>query len=97
MNGSRKQGQDEFRSAVIMTVIWVAGLTLVVIFVGLFAGIQIDNLLHSKPLFTVALMITSIPITIFLTLRVVKTATRRIQPGMKKANPEEGSHRGEDD
>ena len=97
MIGSRKKGQDEFRSAVIMTVIWVAGLTLVVIFAGLFAGILFDNLLHSKPLFTIALMITSIPVTIFLTLRVVKIATRRIPPGMKKTNPEEEPHRGEDD
>ena len=97
MNGSRKQGQDEFRSAVTLTVVWVAGLTLVVIFIGLFAGILIDNLLDSKPLFTVALMITSIPVTIFLTFRVVKTATRRIHPETKKGNPEEGPHRGEDE
>jgi len=96
MNGSKKQGQDEFRSAVTMTVVWVAGLTLVVIFVGLFAGILLDNLFHSKPLFTVLLMITSIPLTIFLTFRVVKAATRRIQPDMKKENPEEKPHRGED-
>ena len=97
MNGSRKQGQDDFRSAVTMTVVWVAGLTLVVIFMGLFAGILLDNLFHSKPLFTVALMIASIPVTILLTFRVVKSATRRIQPEMKKKDPEEVSHRGEDD
>jgi F0F1-type ATP synthase assembly protein I len=97
MNGSRKQGQDEFRSAVTLTVIWVAGLTLIVIFLGLFSGILLDNLLHSKPLFTVIFMIASIPLTIFLTFRVVKTATRKIQPGIKKENPEEVPHSGEDD
>jgi F0F1-type ATP synthase assembly protein I len=97
MTGSRKQGQDEFRSAVTVTVVWVAGLTLAVIFLGLFTGILLDKLFHSKPLFTAGLMIASIPITIFLTYRVVKTATRRIQPITKKEDLEEDPHLGEND
>lgn len=80
-----------------MTVVWVAGLTLAVIFVGLFAGILLDNLFHSKPLFTVGLMIASIPITIFLTYRIVKTATRRIRPMAKKEDLEEEVDLGEND
>ena len=78
-----------------MTVVWVAGLTLIIIFVGLFAGILLDKLLNSKPLFTVVLTIASIPVTIYATFRVVKAATNRIQPAVKKANLEEESHRGE--
>jgi F0F1-type ATP synthase assembly protein I len=97
MNRPDKQGQDEFRSAVTMTVIWVAGLTLVVIFIALFSGILLDKLLHSKPLFTIILMIVSIPVTIFLTFRIVRSATRRISPGTKKDNPEEDPHSGEGD
>jgi F0F1-type ATP synthase assembly protein I len=97
MNGPGNPGQDEFRTAVIMTVLWVAGLTLVVIFVSLFIGISLDRLLNTKPLFTIVLIIGSIPVTIFSTLRVVRSATRRIQAGTKKKNPEEVSHRGEDD
>ena len=80
-----------------MTVVWVAGLTLIVIFASLFAGILLDRLLNSKPVFTIVLMVASIPVTIFLTLRVVRSATRHIQPGAIKKNPEEVSHRGEDD
>jgi F0F1-type ATP synthase assembly protein I len=76
--------QDQFRTAVTMTVVWVAGLTLAVIFVALFTGILLDKLLNSKPLFTVALTIASIPVTIFLTFRVVKVAASRIQPVAKK-------------
>jgi F0F1-type ATP synthase assembly protein I len=96
MNGSRKQGHDEFRSAVTMTIVWVAGLNLAVIFVALIAGILVDKLFHSKPLFTAGLMITSIPLSIFLTYRVVKAATRRIQPVLKKEDLQEELHRGED-
>jgi F0F1-type ATP synthase assembly protein I len=95
MNRPDKQGQDEFRSAITMTVIWVAGLTLVVIFVALFAGILLDKVLGTKSIFTIVLMITSIPATIYLTLRVVRKATGRIQPAEKKEISKEEPHRGE--
>ena len=97
MNGPDKKGHDEFRTAVTMTVVWVAGLTLVVIFLALFAGLFLDKFLDSKPLFTILLIVASIPLTIYLTFRVVKSATNRIQPPPLKVNPEEESHRGEND
>jgi F0F1-type ATP synthase assembly protein I len=96
MNQSGKKQQSEFRAAVTMTVIWVAGLTLIIIFVALFAGIYLDKLLSSKPLFTIVLTIGSIPVTIFATYRVVKAASSRIQPVPKRENSEEEPHRGED-
>jgi F0F1-type ATP synthase assembly protein I len=74
---------------------WVAGLTLAIIFVALFAGILLDKFLNSKPLFTVILTIASIPLTIISTFRVVKAASSRIQPVAKKENLQEESHRGE--
>jgi F0F1-type ATP synthase assembly protein I len=74
---------------------WVAGLTLAIIFVALFAGILLDKFLNSKPLFTVILTIASIPLTIYSTFRVVKAASSRIQPAAKKENSQEELHRGE--
>ena len=96
MNQSGKKQQDEFRAAVTMTVVWVAGLTLIIIFVALFAGIFLDKFLNSKPLFTIVLTIASIPVTIYATYRVVKVASSRIQPAAKKKNLQEEHHRGED-
>jgi F0F1-type ATP synthase assembly protein I len=96
MNQSGRKQQDEFRAAVIMTVVWVAGLTLGIIFVALFAGILLDRFLNSKPLFTIILTIASIPLTIFATFRVVKSASSRIQPAAKKEISEEEVNRGED-
>jgi F0F1-type ATP synthase assembly protein I len=96
MNQPDRKQQDEFRAAVTMTVVWVAGLTLIIIFVALFAGILLDKFLNTKPIFTVVLTVASIPLTIFATFRVVKAATSRIQPAKKKENPEEEPHRGED-
>ena len=79
-----------------MTVVWVAGLTLGIIFVALFAGILLDRFLNTKPLFTMILTVASIPLTIFATFRVVKAASSRIQPVAKKENFEEEPPRGED-
>jgi F0F1-type ATP synthase assembly protein I len=96
MNQMGNKKQDEFRVAVTMTVVWVAGLTLIIIFVALFAGLLLDRLLNSKPLFTIVLTIASIPVTIFATYRVVKSASGRIQPIVKKENLEEEPNRGKD-
>ena len=96
MNKPGRQNQDEFRAAVTMTVVWVAGLTLIIIFVGLFAGILLDRLVHTKPLFTILLTVASIPVTIYATFRVVRAASSRIQPVVKKENSEEEPRGGED-
>ena len=97
MSQPANKPQDEFRSAVTMTVVWVAGLTLGVIFLALFAGIFLDKILHSKPIFTIVLMVASIPMTIYLTFRVVRAASNRIQPDAKPGTLEEEHKRGEDD
>jgi F0F1-type ATP synthase assembly protein I len=96
MSQTNGKGQDEFRTAVTMTVVWVAGLTLVTIFAALLAGLWLDKILNSKPIFTVVLVLVSIPVTLFLTFRVVRAATARIQPVVKKDIIEEEPHRGED-
>lgn len=72
MGKSDSKGQDEFRAAVTITLLWVAGLTLGLIFLALLAGLWLDKILNVKPLFTILFMLTSIPITIVLTFRVVK-------------------------
>jgi len=79
-----------------MTVVWVAGLTLVTIFTALLAGLWLDKVLNSKPILTIVFILVSIPVTLFLTFRVVKSATARIQPVTKKEVTEEEPHRGED-
>ena len=97
MNQMGNKQQDEFRTAVIMTVVWVAALTLSIIFVALFAGILLDRLLNSKPLFTIILTLASIPVTIYTTFRVVKAASSRIKPDSKKQDSEEEPHSGKED
>jgi len=102
MSQKENQGKERFQYAMNLTLASIAGqvgcLTLVIIFVALFAGLWLDNYLDTKPLFTIVLLIGSVPVTLFLMFRVVRVATSRIKPIQKSDNnktpiPEEDSDR----
>jgi hypothetical protein len=95
MNHPKGKDQDEFKTAVTMTVVWVAGLTLVIIFAALLSGLWLDKILNSRPWLTISFILISIPVTLFLTVRVVRSATARITPGGIKEVTEEELHRGD--
>jgi F0F1-type ATP synthase assembly protein I len=84
MSQPEKQEKDRFQYAMNLTLASIAGqvgcLTLIIIFVALFAGLWLDRYLDTKPLFTIVLLIGSVPVTLFLMFRVVKAATSRIKP-----------------
>ena len=84
MSQPEKQGKDRFQYAINLTLASIAGqvgcLTLVIIFVALFAGLWLDRYLDTKPLFTIVFLIGSVPVTLFLMFLVVKAATNRIKP-----------------
>ena len=94
MGKVNNKGQDEFRTAVTLTVVWVAGLTLIVIFGTLLAGIWLDKIFNSKPILTVTFILISIPVTLFMTFRVVKRVTTRIQPEKQNEVSKEEPHLG---
>jgi F0F1-type ATP synthase assembly protein I len=60
--------------------------TLVIIFGALIAGLWLDRTFETKPLFTMLLMVASMPLTIFLMLKIVQGATSRIKTDNKKKN-----------
>ncbi len=55
----------------------VGCLTLIIIFAALFAGRWLDNNFNSNPLFTIVLMIGSVPVTLVMMFWVVRSVTRR--------------------
>jgi len=55
-------------------------MTLIVIFAALFVGLWLDRTFETKPLFTLGLMIGSVPVTLFMMFRIVKVATNQIKP-----------------
>lgn len=84
MSPPEKKDKDRFQYAMNLTLASIAGqvgcLTLVIIFVALFAGLWLDRYFDTRPLFTIVLLIGSVPVTLFLMFRVVKAATGRIKP-----------------
>jgi hypothetical protein len=70
----------------------VGCLTLAVIAVALFAGLWLDSQFDTKPLFVLALVLGSVPLTLFLMFRVVLSIAPKIQLSMdqvmEKSNEE---------
>jgi len=100
MSNSDDQNKDRLQHAYNLTLASVAGqvgcLTMVVIIAALFAGLWLDKYFNSKPMFTLILMIASVPLTLFLMFKVVTVATRRIktdQPRKPVDGPEEELNR----
>jgi F0F1-type ATP synthase assembly protein I len=99
MSQPEKKEKDRLQYAMNLTLASIAGqvgcLTLVIIFLALFAGLWLDRYFDTKPLFTIVLLIGSVPVTLFLMFRVVRAATNRIKPVQENTHPTnvEDSHR----
>ena len=72
-----------------LTLVAIAGqvgcLTLVIIFAALFVGLWLDTRFDSRPLFTIILMLGSIPISVVLMFWIVRKTTSRLR---SRANQE---------
>jgi len=73
-------------------------LTVVIIFVALATGLWLDSTFDTRPLFTILLMIGSVPVTLVVMLWVVRMTTSRMKPAVKNISKEElqeAEHSGE--
>jgi ABC-type transport system involved in cytochrome c biogenesis permease subunit len=100
MSEPENEGKDRLQYALNLTLASIAGqvgcLTLVIIFVALFAGLWLDRYFDTRPIFTIILLLSSVPVTLFLMFRLVKAATNRIKPlreNTKIPTDEEDSNR----
>lgn len=66
-------------------------ITVIIIALALGAGIAIDRLLDTKPVFTILFMIGSVPVTLFVTVRVSLMAAARAQRLAAKNKTEKGA------
>jgi hypothetical protein len=55
-------------------------MTAVIAFGALLAGLWVDSRFDTKPIFTVALLLLSIPVNIFLMIRVALSTVAQIKP-----------------
>ncbi|RME39635.1 MAG: hypothetical protein D6793_00815 [Thermoflexia bacterium] len=73
-------------------------LTVVVILLALGAGLWLDNRLGTRPWFTLGLVLASIPVSLYLVVRLALSAARRAYPpgGEQKGEGAEEQEGGEE-
>lgn len=99
--------KERSKRALTMTLIGVVGqvgcLTLAIIALALVAGLWLDNQFQTRPLLTIALVLASVPVTLFLMFRLVLSVAPKIDVAMsavagsgKKEGAQGGGDGGED-
>jgi F0F1-type ATP synthase assembly protein I len=58
----------------------VGCVTIIIVFAALFAGIGIDKLLGTKPIFTLILTLGSAPLSLFITYHLAMRAVKSVTP-----------------
>ena len=82
------RGQFNFSIALAVALGLVGCLTLAILLLTLYGGLWLDEQLGSKPLFTVGLLIASVPVTLIVMFWVVRKVTARYLPqNQKQAHP----------
>jgi len=93
----RQRKEQAVRMALIGLIGQVGCLTLVIIVAALVAGLWLDRQFDTRPLFTLILVLGSIPVTLFVMFRLVLTFAPRLQTSAgshAQAVPEEDPDRG---
>lgn len=67
-----------------MVVGLVGFLTLAIILVAIFGGLWLDSRMGTRPMFTIGLVILSIPLTLLVMFWVVRAVTSRLQSDKDK-------------
>jgi F0F1-type ATP synthase assembly protein I len=68
----------------------VGCVTVVVIIGALAVGIALDKTLDTRPLFTILFMLGSIPVSLYLLVRIALSAVARLNPPRAKTAEDEG-------
>jgi len=99
--GNVKTSPTKSQYAFNITLAAVAGqvgcLTIFIVFAALFGGLQLDKMLDTKPMFTVGLMVLSVPVTLVLMFLVVRRATTHMRTNneLNSISPEKEDEKSE--
>jgi hypothetical protein len=80
-NDSTKTSSSQyaFNSKVLLVGGEVGCLTLIIVLASVFGGLWLDNLLGTKPLITIILVLASAPLSLVLTFWIAKRAVKDIE------------------
>lgn len=92
MSNPDDQNKDRLQHAYNLTLASVTGLvgclTMVIIVAALILGLWLDKNFDTKPLFTLILIIGSVPVTLVVMFMVVNSATKRMKVDRPKKKVE---------
>ena len=78
------------QTAILAGIIGQVGcITVVIIGLALAGGIMLDRFLETRPIFTILFMVGSVPVTLYVTVRVSLMAAaraRKLAPGPEKSD-----------
>jgi F0F1-type ATP synthase assembly protein I len=77
--------------ALVSVVSQVGCVTIVVIIGALLAGLGLDQVLDTRPLFTVVLLLASIPVSLYLLVRIALSTAAQLTPPAKELEQDESS------
>jgi uncharacterized membrane protein YedE/YeeE len=83
--GTKREWTPPLLSMALIGLLGQVGIvTLLILLAALFAGLWLDVQMHTSPVFTLALLIGSIPVSLVAMLVIVRLGLARIKPGLEK-------------
>ncbi|MGD8634594.1 MAG: hypothetical protein PVF85_13555 [Anaerolineales bacterium] len=90
---SQAQQPETLALAVAGVLVQVGCLTVVILLAALGGGLLLDSQFNSRPLFTLLLVLGSVPITVYLLFRIVLSGMNRMQQGNRpRKEKDDGGH-----
>ena len=84
MAQSERKGRKILSTLLIVMIGQVGCLTLVIILASVFGGLWLDNTFGTKPVFTLALLLAGIPISVLVMLVVARRTLARLKEQAEK-------------
>lgn len=96
----RAPGPERTQQALKMALVGVIGqvgcLALLIILGALVAGLWLDGQFHTRPLFTLILVLGSVPVTLFVMFRLVLTVAPKLQTQSSQRTAVQEKHEGDE-
>jgi F0F1-type ATP synthase assembly protein I len=80
MSQPTNQNNNAFNMTLATVVGQVGCLTPIILIGALFVGLWLDNLLDTRPLFTIIFIVVSAPVAVVALILIVRKATSRLKP-----------------
>ena len=79
MAQSEQKGRSILNTLLVVLIGQVGCLTLVIILASVFGGLWLDKIFGTKPVFTLALLLAGIPVSVFVMLSVARKTLARLK------------------